>query len=142
GLTTPVVSGDIGTGAAVWYAGPLGPGQAFGSEVHGGQGDDTIYGGAGNDSLFGDGQNDVIVGGYGNDWISGGNGDDGVLGDDGRIYTSRNGLTEPLNGLLVATVQSTVATGGNVQYANINITGQLKKSVDLTPFSDDPSWNP
>ena len=25
-----------------------------------------------------------------------------MIGDDGRIYTSRNGLTEPLNGLLVA----------------------------------------
>ena len=45
-----------------------------------------------------------MIGGYGNDWISGGTGDDGVLGDDGRIFTSRNGPTEPLNGVTVATV--------------------------------------
>jgi Ca2+-binding RTX toxin-like protein len=111
-------------------------------EVHGGQGDDFIYGMVGNDVLFGEGQDDDIIGGYGNDWTSGGTGDDGVLGDDGRILTSRNGYTEPLNGVTVAVQPSTIATGGNVQQATINVAGQLKKSVDLTPFSTDPNWNP
>ena len=56
----------------------------------------------GDDVLFGDGQDDNLIGGYGNDWFSGGTGQDGVIGDDGRIFTSRNGLTEPLNGLFTA----------------------------------------
>ncbi len=68
-------------------------------EVHGDSGDDTIYTGGGNDAAYGDAGDDDIVGGWGNDWISGGTGTDGVIGDDGRILTSRNGSTEPLNGL-------------------------------------------
>ena len=52
----------------------------------------------GNDVLFGEGQDDDIYGGTGNDRIYGGTGEDGILGDDGMILTSRNGLTEPLNG--------------------------------------------
>src|SRR5438270_8268524 len=106
-------------------------------EIHGEAGDDFIYAGKGADVVFGDGQDDNIVGGTGNDWISGGTGDDGIIGDDGRIYTSRNGNVEPLNGLTVAVTPSTVATGGNMQQATINVTGQMTKSVDLTPFSTD-----
>ncbi len=111
-------------------------------EVHGESGDDFIYAGKGNDAVFGDGQDDNIFGGYGNDWISGGSGDDGILGDDGIINTSRNGKIEPLNGVTVAVTPATVATGGNAQTAAINVANQLKKSVDLTPFSTDPSWTP
>ena len=66
-------------------------------EVHGETGDDTVYLGAGNDIAFGDSGDDDIVGGWGHDWVSGGTGTDGVLGDDGRISTSRNGSTEPLD---------------------------------------------
>jgi len=110
--------------------------------VHGESGDDFIYAGKGSDVVFGDGQDDNIVAGYGNDWVSGGTGDDGIIGDDGQIYTSRNGKTELLNGVTVAVTPSTVATGGNMQTANINVAGQLKKSVDITPFSQDPGWNP
>src|SRR5439155_16176662 len=108
-------------------------------EIHGESGDDFIYGQKGSDVLFGEGQDDDIVGGYGNDWISGGTGQDGVLGDDGRIFTSRNGTAEPLYGI-AATTQSFISTPGNVQQADINVAGQLKKSVDLTPFSQDPNW--
>jgi Ca2+-binding RTX toxin-like protein len=108
-------------------------------EIHGESGDDFIYGMKGADVLFGDGQDDDIIGGYGNDWISGGTGDDGVVGDDGRIYTSRNGLTENLYGI-AATTQTEISTPGKMQVATINVTGQLKKTVNLTPFSVDPSW--
>ncbi|HEX5216895.1 MAG TPA: calcium-binding protein, partial [Vicinamibacterales bacterium] len=112
-----------------------------GDVIHGESGDDFIYGQAGGDALYGDGQDDDIVGGYGNDWISGGTGDDGVIGDDGRIYTSRNGSAEPLNGLNAAVaVNQTITTPGGVQSALINVSGQLKKAVDLTPFSQDPDW--
>jgi Ca2+-binding RTX toxin-like protein len=111
-------------------------------EVHGESGDDFIYVGKGSDVVFGDGQDDNIIGGYGNDWISGGTGDDGIIGDDGRIFTSRNGKIEPLNGVTVAVVPATVATGGSIQTANINVAGDLKKAVDLTPFSTDPNWTP
>ncbi len=108
-------------------------------EIHGESGDDAIYGQRGGDVLFGDGQDDDLIGGYGNDWISGGTGQDGILGDDGRISTSRNGLTEPLYGLTTATVQETISTPGNVQQAIINVTGQLKKVVNLEPYNVDPA---
>ncbi|MFS6827004.1 hypothetical protein [Cyanobium sp. ATX-6F1] len=109
-------------------------------ELHGESGDDFLYAGKGNDVIFGEGQDDDIVGGYGNDWISGGTGDDGVIGDDGRLFTSRNGKPEPLNGVMVAVTPAVIATGGNMQQATINIAGQLKKAVDLSPFSQDPNW--
>lgn len=105
-----------------------------GDELHGESGDDFIYGMTGNDVLFGEGQDDDLIAGWGHDWISGGTGDDGVLGDDGRLMTSRNGSTEPLNGVTVATVQSTISTPGSIQVATINVTGQLKKMADLQPF--------
>ena len=112
-------------------------------ELHGESGDDFIYGMTGSDVLFGEGQDDDLIGGYGNDWISGGTGDDGVIGDDGRVITSRNGTLEPLNGVTTAlALDTTIKTGGSVQLAVINVTGQLKKAVNLTPFSQDPSWNP
>ncbi len=108
-------------------------------EIHGEGGDDTIYAGGGNDVVFGDAGDDDIVGGWGHDWISGGTGQDGVLGDDGRIFTSRNGLTEPLNGVVTANLQQHIATPGNIQEADIYVTGLLNKYVDLTPFGLNPS---
>ncbi|HEX4999276.1 MAG TPA: LEPR-XLL domain-containing protein, partial [Terriglobia bacterium] len=110
-----------------------------GDTIRGESGDDFIYGQKGSDSIFGDAQDDDIVGGYGNDWISGGTGDDGVIGDDGRIFTSRNGVAETLYGIAVTT-ESHISVPGNAQEADINVTGQLKKSADLTPFSQDPNW--
>src|SRR5262249_26315190 len=112
------------------------------------------------------GQNDDIIGGYGNDWISGGTGDDGIIGDDGRIYTSRNSLSavsgnagftvslgEPLNGIapLLSSdgdpkysnghaLNEFIFTPGNMQIDTINVSGALKKTVDLTPFSSDPNF--
>ena len=108
-------------------------------EVHGESGDDTVYVGGGNDIVYGDAGDDDIVGGWGNDWISGGAGVDGVIGDDGRILTSRNGSTEPLNGLLTANAQSQVRTPGGLQEAVLFPRGWLTKSVRLTPFSLDPA---
>lgn len=136
-------------------------------EVHGESGDDFIYGMVGDDALYGDGQDDDLVGGYGKDWISGGTGDDGVIGDDGRIFTSRNSKSaDPTNpGYLVSLGESLygitplrptdtdlkntngdalnefIYTPGNVQTATINLSGALKKTVDITPFSSDPTWN-
>jgi len=105
-------------------------------EIHGESGDDFIYGMVGDDILFGEGQDDDIIGGYGNDWISGGTGDDGVLGDDGRIYTSRNGTAEPLYGIgdLAGELDQYICTPGNIQQATINVSGELRKTVNLTPF--------
>ncbi len=115
---------------------PFNPGPEIGAGdvVHGETGDDIIHGMSGSDIIYGEGQDDDIYGGLSNDWISGGAGDDAVLGDDGKIFTSRNGLTEPLQGLAVATTQSNISTPGNIQTATINVTGTLKKSVDLEPF--------
>jgi Ca2+-binding RTX toxin-like protein len=118
-------------------------------EVHGESGDDFIYGTAGDDALYGDAGDDDLIGGYGNDWISGGTGQDGILGDDGRIWTSRNGLAEPLNGIEAIPASELdlyIATGGDIQNSVINITGQLKKTANLTPFKlgdpDEPQYTP
>ncbi|MBC2714899.1 MAG: calcium-binding protein [Desulfobacteraceae bacterium] len=122
--------------------------------IHGESGDDIIFGMTGSDLIFGEGQDDSIVGGYGHDWISGGTGQDGVLGDDGLIYTSRNSvLGEPLygiDGLLDRdprpkyadgnVLDEVIKTPGEIQYAVINRSGELKKTVDLVPFSFDPTW--
>ncbi len=157
--TGPVCAGNIGAGSgastagvssvanavASWYSGPVGPGQAAGSEVHGGQGDDTVYGGAGNDVLFGDGQNDVLIGGYGNDWISGGTGDDAVLGDDGRIFVEPHRRRPSRcygigDGTQAGQTQNDlISTPGTMQQAVINSTGALRYTAVLTagqPRSD------
>ena len=109
-------------------------------EVHGESGDDTIYGMKGRDLLFGDSEDDDIIGGWGADWISGGTGQDGVIGDDGRIFTSRNGAAEPLFGIgsLAGQLSAAIETPGKAQQATINIAGDLKKSVDITPFNLTP----
>jgi RTX calcium-binding nonapeptide repeat (4 copies) len=103
-------------------------------EFHGEAGDDVVYSGKGDDVLFGDAGNDDLVGGYGNDWISGGTGDDGILGDDGRIFTSRNGLTEPLYGLTTPVTPQTISTPGNIQNSTINAGGLLTKAVDVLAY--------
>ena len=145
-------------------------------EVHGETGDDTVYTAGGQDRIFGDADDDDLIGGWGHDWISGGTGIDGILGDDGRIFTSRNSRSsnpedpdylksdgESLYGvdpLLPSDPDSRTSQGnvlneyiytpGQVQTETINVSGELKKSVDLTPFNltpnmqggDDPLFDP
>jgi Ca2+-binding RTX toxin-like protein len=135
-------------------AGPNPADNGAGDLIHGESGDDYIFGMTGSDVIFGESDDDDIVGGYGNDWISGGTGQDGILGDDGLILTSRNSTVgEPLYGIaglrasdLTAkysngdALNETIATPGDIQIALINVTGQLKKTADLVPFSYDPAW--
>ncbi len=86
-----------------------------------------------------------MIGGWGNDWISGGSGQDGVLGDDGRIYTSRNSFEygEDLYGVLPIADEDLMDKEIYAQYgaqrATINVSGALKKWVDITPFNSDPA---
>ncbi|MDZ4220728.1 MAG: hypothetical protein U1D70_17120 [Methylobacter sp.] len=115
-----------------------------GDEIHGESGDDTIYGMSGDDVLFGDSDNDDLIGGWGHDWISGGTGNDGVLGDDGRISTSRNGIAEPIYGLAAKPAggldrRATARTPDGLLSAAFNVTGEIVKTVNLTPFNPDPS---
>jgi Ca2+-binding RTX toxin-like protein len=105
-----------------------------GDVLHGEAGDDALYAAVGNDVLFGDGQDDDLFGGAGYDWMSGGTGHDGMLGDDGRIFASRNGSTEPLHNLTTPNVQTTISLPGNKIGAVVSITGRLTKEVKLTPF--------
>ena len=77
-----------------------------------------------------------------------------MIGDDGRIMTSRNStIGEALNGVAGLKDKDTdlknangdvldefIKTPGSIQQATINISGQLKKSVNITPFSVDPDW--
>ena len=122
--------------------------------ILGESGDDYIFGMTGSDVIFGNSDDDDVVGGYGNDWISGGTGQDGVLGDDGLLLTSRNSTDgEPLYGIIGlldsdprpkysdgTVLNEEVSTPGNIQFAIINVEGDLKKSVDIVPFSYDPNW--
>ena len=102
--------------------------------LHGESGDDIIHGMTGNDVAFGEGQNDDIYGGSGYDRLYGGTGSDGILGDDGKILTSRNGLTESLNGLFTPNVQTLLEIHGPFIGAVVNVTGEIYKSVDLAAF--------
>ncbi|WP_413172043.1 DUF4347 domain-containing protein [Anabaena azotica] len=102
--------------------------------IRGEAGDDVIYGMTGNDVIFGDGQDDDIYGGAGSDRIYGGTGEDGILGDDGKIYTSRNGLTETLNGITQINAQTNISIPGPFTGAWIYITGRLHKTVDLAAW--------
>ncbi len=102
--------------------------------IRGEAGDDIIHGMSGNDVLFGDAQDDNIIGGTGNDRIFGGSGEDGILGDDGRINTSRNGLTEPLFGITTTAAQSIITLPNTMIGALINVQGRLRKSVDLAAY--------
>jgi len=102
--------------------------------VFGESGNDIIHGMHGEDILFGNAGDDDLYGGTGDDWMSGGDGSDGMLGDDGKIFTSRNGRTEPLYGLMAANAQQTISTPGGWLTETIYATGKLNKSVDLEPF--------
>jgi VCBS repeat-containing protein len=114
------------------------------TEIHGENGDNFIFGEKGNNQIYGGGQNNQIVGGYGTNWISGGAGSAAIIATDGRIFASVNGLAEPLNGVTAipaSQLNLTISTPGHAQSAMINIAGQFKTTVDLEPFSEDPTWN-
>lgn len=99
--------------------------------LHGESGDDVIHAMTGNDVIFGEGQDDDIYGGTGSDRIYGGAGEDGILGDDGKIFTSRNRLTESLYGINNVNAQTEISIPGPFTGAWIYITGRLNKTVDL-----------
>lgn len=80
--------------------------------------------------LFGDAGDDDVYGGAGADRIYGGSGVDGLLGDDGLIMTSRNGLTEPLNGVLVP-VADTVVILDQYTQVSLAVAGELQKQARL-----------
>ncbi|MGH3370352.1 MAG: Calx-beta domain-containing protein, partial [Nocardioidaceae bacterium] len=109
--------------------------------LHGEDGDDTVHGMAGNDVIFGEGQDDDLYGGTGFDRIYAGTGQDGVLGDDGKILTSRNGLTEPLNRLFSPyRVDEYIEIKGRTFTATIiHVAGDLRKEVDLAAY--EVGWN-
>jgi Ca2+-binding RTX toxin-like protein len=100
--------------------------------IKGEDGDDIIHGQRGNDVLYGDAWDDDIYGGTGSDKIFGGSGEDGIVADDGLIKTSRNGIAEPLYGIAAST--QTVLSGGHATGAVVDITGLLKKTVELLAY--------
>lgn len=57
--------------------------EAVGSELHGGEGDDTLEGGRGDDTLHGGGGEDDLLGDVGDDLLRGGKGNDGLFGEAG-----------------------------------------------------------
>ena len=112
------------------------PSNGDGDEIHGEAGNDTILGMTGSDVLFGDAQDDDVYGGADSDWVSGGTGEDGVLGDDGRIFTSRNGLAEDLYDI-DPTQQFFKETRPDHRLQNLFfVDAELRKTVDLEPFDE------
>ncbi|MFU8789007.1 MAG: calcium-binding protein [Methylobacter sp.] len=103
--------------------------------IQGEGGDDIIYGLTGNDVLFGNAGNDDIYGGSGHDRIYGGTGDDGIIADDGIIYTSINGLTEPLHGINAINSQTLLTLPGPTVGALVYVAGEINKSVYLLAYN-------
>jgi hypothetical protein len=143
--------GDIGGNPVPgnWAGSGQPPGTLMqGSEVHVESGDALVYGGPADDMVFGGAQNDTIILGYADNWVSGGRGDQCIIGGGGRCLISRNGFTEPLNGLVVAIPASgsttsylnqLITTPGNAQEAVIDVAGALNYSALLYPYNWDPA---
>lgn len=133
--------------------------------IYAGGGNDVVYGDADDDDIIGGWGEDWLSGGVGSDGILG---DDGRIFTsrnsatgwrlDGTPCTGAGAGTcysEPLNGIRAFQPQGTctevksvlcgdyldqyIATPGEVQTFVINIRGDLKKTVDLTPFNVTPS---
>lgn len=112
-----------------------------GSEIHATSGAAFIYGGPADTVIYGGGQNDTILLGYGDNWVSGGRGDQCIVAS-GQCLASRNSTTygEPLYGISkLAAVTQLIATPGNVQTAMINVTGSLKYTAYMWPYSVNPT---
>ncbi|MDA8073267.1 MAG: hypothetical protein M0Z82_17130, partial [Actinomycetota bacterium] len=112
-----------------------------GSEIHATSGAAFIYGGPADTVIYGGGQNDTILLGYGDNWVSGGRGDQCIVAS-GLCLASRNSTTygEPLYGISkLAAVTQLIATPGNVQTAMINVTGSLKYTAYMWPYSVNPT---
>jgi hypothetical protein len=114
-----------------------------GSEIHATPGGSFIFGGPANDVIYGGSGNDNINLGYGDNWVSGGRGRQCIV-VSGLCLTSRVSSTygEPLYGIAAipaAQISELIATPGNVQQAVINVTGALKYTSYLWPFSWDPT---
>ncbi len=133
---TPIPAGWDGNGQA---AGTL---QA-GSEIHAESGNAFIYGGPADDTIFGGAQDDTIILGYGDNWVSGGRGNQCIIGGGGRCLISRNGYSEPLNGVNSAIpanqLNELITTPGNAQSAVINVAGALNFNALLYPYVWDPA---
>jgi len=121
-----------------WCVQVPGTGQNIGAGdfLYGESGNDVVYGETGDDRIYGGAADDSIYGNSGSDWISAGAGDDGVLGDDGLLLLARNGVAEPLYGL-VATTQVTLGTGDQDTddiVVTVNQTGHLNYTGIEQPF--------
>jgi Ca2+-binding RTX toxin-like protein len=122
--------------------------------------DDDIIGGWGNDWISGGVGSDGILGDDGRIFTSRNSDLGWTAGSDTRLPTDCTGdgtedcFSEPLYGITAFQPQGTctenksvkcgdfldqyISTPGQVQTAVINIDGDLKKTVDLTPFNVDP----
>ena len=103
--------------------------------LHGEDGDDTVHGMGGNDVIFGEAHDDDLYGGTGYDRIFGGTGEDGILGDDGKFLTSRNGMTEPLNGLFTPNLFDRVELGDGFTGSFLAWPDRLKKEARLANWT-------
>ena len=133
--------------------------------VYGGGGNDVVYGDADDDEIIGGWGNDWIDGGVGQDAILGDDGRIFASRNSSAGWTAA-GLTctgtgsgtcysEPLNAITALQPMGTcpdnhssecgdyldqyIATPGQVQTDIINIKGDLKKTVDLTPYNLSPT---
>lgn len=109
-------------------------GSRFGSQLYGGNGNDTLQGGDGSDWLQGDAGNDMIFGGKGNDNMHGGAGDDFLSGDEGNDQLSGGAGADKLYG---GAGNDTLFGGGG----NDTLTGGSGNDVFLIGGKVTVDWN-
>ena len=116
-----------------------------------------IYLGGGDDVAYGDADDDDIIGGWGNDWISGGTGRTASSATTAgsspaatartvrraavrrrAVPADRHLHREPHRAAAATYLNECIYTPGHVQTAIINVAGDLKKTVDLTPYNLTP----
>ena len=153
GQTGPLVTGAKATNGVGDIGGNAVPASMYGnnglggyalqqgSEIHAESGDAFIYGGPADDIIYGGAQDDTIILGYGDNWVSGGRGNQCIIAG-GRCLISRNGYSEPLNGVTAipaANLTQLITTPGNAQEAVINVSGALNFDALLYPYNEDPA---
>lgn len=114
-----------------------------GSEIHATPGTSFIFGGPADTVIYGGSGNDTIDLGYGDNWVSGGRGRQCIV-VSGLCLASRVSSTygEPLYGIKAipkTQISELIATPGTTQQAVINVTGALKYTSYMWPFSWDPT---
>ena len=105
-------------------------GLSRGSQIFGGDGDDTLYGGAGSDEIHGDGDVDRIFGGDGADYLWGDDGSDMIDGGAGADHLFADAVDSLLNGGAASVVfeNGTLTLQGGAGDDNVQVDSDARES--------------